>query len=718
MSWLLTGATALMLALPVCAQEAPVTLAAWPPRELLIKSLAGSIESILKSQDPATGRFGTQPWICSDQNVIFPLAAAWALQDPANPWYHSERVLTAIAKGGEALVDDQDAKGMWIFRKKDNSTWGQIHMPWTYSRWIRAYLLVKDALPPESRAKWEQGLLLGFKGIRRYADGGVHNIPTHHAMALYIAGVVFGNEEWKQAATAFMHKVVAKQDPGGFWSENFGPVVGYNEVYVDALGVYYSFSKDAEVLPALQRSAKFHASLLWPDGSSVACVDERQVYHAGVEIGNVGFSWTPEGRGFLLQQVGLYAKSRDSVGGDYAASMLLCSGTGEAIMPAAAADTALATVGNEDAVVVRRKPWQWALSGYACPVPKSRWIQDRHNLMDVFHDALGLVIGGGNTKVQPYWSTFTVGDCALLKHDGSESPNFTPQIDLLWTPTSAKIETVGGAKTLALKYGDVACRVAVAPQDDGSLKLTYEAPADQHCEAHVPLMNRSQRLVCASGKEARLGEDELVLSSAEIGPSFDYGGLRVSVPAGASLRWPMRQHNPYAKDGSAPLGTAKLVLCLPFDQGRTKHEVTLSLVPEEKFDGLVFDARELPTEVVGDGYTKRLDGLKSQLLGAKQAGAGLVFTLPDIKPGRYELLADFVMASMYGLTRVSLDDKAVGQPLDAYCPGVDSEGERVSFGTVTLGAGTHRLNMETIDKNAASTGYLVSVQRWLLRPVE
>jgi hypothetical protein len=716
MSWLLTGVIALTFAIPICAQEAPVSIKDWPPRELLLKSLGSGIESALKSQDPATGRFGTKPWICSDQNVIFPLAAAWAIQDPANPWYHNERVLAAIAKGGEALVDDQDAKGMWIFRKKDDSTWGQIHMPWTYSRWIRAYLLVKDALPPESRAKWEQGLLLGFTGIRKYADGGVHNIPTHHAMALYIAGIAFGNDEWKQAATQFMHKAAGKQDPGGFWSENFGPVVGYNEVYIDALGVYYHFSHDAQVLPALQRSARFHASLLWPDGSSVACVDERQVYHAGVEVGNVGFSWTPEGRGFLLQQAGLYVKRGSLFGADYAASMLLYSGSGEAVMPAAAADTALASIGNDDAVVVRQRPWQWALSGYACPVPKSRWIQDRHNLLDVYYDDLGLIIGGGNTKLQPYWSTFTVGDCALLKQTGSENPDFTPPIDLLWVPSSAKIETVGGAKALALKYGDGDCRVAVAPQSNGSLTLTYEAPTDKRFEVHVPFMNRSQKLTCAAGRKVRLSEEELVLTGDDIGAWFVYGGLKMSVPAGATLRWPERQHNPYTKDGSAPLGNAKLVLCLPFDGGRAKHEVTLSRAEQEKFEGLVLEARELPTEVVGDGYTKRLDGLGSQLLGATQAGAGLIFTLPEIKPGRYELLADFVMASMYGLTRVSLDDKPVGEVFDAYCPGVDSEGERVSFGTVTLGGGLHRLKMETIDKNARSTGYLVSVQRWLLRP--
>ena len=133
------------------------------------------------------------------------------------------------------LVDDMDEKGMWTFRKKDHSTWGQIHMPWTYSRWIRAYSLVKDALPPESRQKWEEGLVLGFSGIRNYMDGRVHNIPTHHAMALYIAGQCFDNEDWREAAKGFMARVVEEQSEGGYWSEHCGPVVGYNAVYVLSL---------------------------------------------------------------------------------------------------------------------------------------------------------------------------------------------------------------------------------------------------------------------------------------------------------------------------------------------------------------------------------------------------------------------------------------------------------------------------------------------------
>ena len=693
--------------------------AAWPPRDFLLRSLVEAVPKALATFHPETGRFGTDPWICRDQNVIFPLAAAWSIEDPANRWYHDPELLSVIAKGGDALVADQDKNGKWIFRKKDGSTWGQIHMPWTYSRWIRAYQLVRDALPEPSRSNWEKGLLLGFKGIRRYADGGVHNIPAHHAMALYIAGRCFENDEWCQAAATFMGKVVEKQARAGFWSEHFGPVVGYNFVYVDALGVYYALSRDPEVFDALQRAAHFHSSVLWPDGSCVSCVDERMVYSKSIRPGNVGFSWVPEGRGFLLKQLAVASRGgTQPADADLAAALLLYGGEGEVIAPAAEQDTARAYIGEREAVIQRRKPWQWAMSGYACKPYRSRWIQDRHNLLDVYHDAMGVVVGGGNTKLQPYWSTFTVGDPATVRHTpGDEDPDFTPDVALLWTPDSASVagDESEERTRLDLRLGSVDCSVTVAAASPDALTLTYTAPPGARVEAHVPLLCRSKRVRFATGARMRLTADDLRLSRADVGEYIVFGGLKVTVPAGASLRWPERQHNPYKKGGGSGLSQAKLVLVLPFEDVGS-HTVQLSYEPALPFEGLAFEARDLPVKHSEGTYTKRLDGLGSQFLGSKRVGDWITFTLPSVQPGSYELLAEFVMAYTYGIVRVLVDGKQVGAAFDGYCPGVDSEGERVSFGLLQLSAGEHELTVEITGRNPAAENHLISVKRWLLSP--
>jgi hypothetical protein len=541
----------------------------WPPRAFLIKSLVKSVDETLKAYHPETGRFGTEPWVCGDQNVILPLAAAWSIKDPANPYYHDKKLLAVIGKGGEALVDDQDKDGKWLFKKKDLSTWGMIYMPWTYSRWIRAYILVKDALPKAQRAKWEKGLLLGFTGIRRDEIQRVHNIPCHHAMALYIAGVAFKNEEWKKAAWDFQQKVMAEQSPEGYWSENYGPVVSYNMVYSEALGTYYYFSKDPAVPEVLNRAVKFHSAILWSDGTSASCIDERVIYHKSINTGNVGFSYSPEGRGFILSQLAKSAaEGREGLGGDYAASLLLYGGKGEIVPLPSAQDKGVSVIGKNDAVIVRDKPWEWAFSSYTTKPIQNRWIQDRHSYVDIFNANLGMVAGGGNTKLQPYWSTFTVGDPGFLRHRaGDEDPNFLPKIDLLWAADKATITQSGNPTKMTLKYGEIECAVTVEVMAGERVAIvTYEAPEGKNVEAHLPLMKLADSIKTEKGGQFALGENELILDSKNIGKSFDFGRLRVVIPEGASIRWPAKQHDPYTKDGHSELGNAKLVVVLPFEK--------------------------------------------------------------------------------------------------------------------------------------------------------
>jgi hypothetical protein len=72
----------------------------------------------------------------------------------------------------------------------------------------------------------------------------------------------------------------------------------------------------------------------------------------------------------------------------------------------------------------------------------------------------------------------------------------------------------------------------------------------------------------------------VLLDAAAIGEHFVFAGLKVTMPPGASLRWPARPHNPYAKDGAATLAEARLVLVLPFTE-TDEHAVILSHQPEE-----------------------------------------------------------------------------------------------------------------------------------------
>jgi len=555
----------------------------WNPRDELLRILVASVKPTLRSQDRRTGRFGTPPWICNDQNVLLALAAAWAIKDRANPWYHKRELLDAIMAGGDALVDDQDCDGRWTFRKKDGSTWGQIAQPWTYTRWVRAFALVKDAMPKARRAKWEEGLLLGYNTISTRALRRVHNIACHLAMGLYCAGEVFGRDDWKRQAAQFTRKVVSTQRGNGYWSEHQGPVVLYNFVYVEAIGCYHAMSGDKSVLPALRRAAEFHARMVYPDGTMVETVDERNPYRAGaISPGSVGFSFTPRGRGFLLHQLACLKKAGRSPGADFAAQMLLYGETGPA-EPIGGDDESQWTSTDGKMGVLRSKPWLVVGSAYTAAVPDSRWIQDRQNFVSVFHDRVGLVVGGGNTKLQPYWSAFTVGDRSLMQHRrGDASPDFTPPAGLVHVPRSGSLRLLkeAGAVRVVLNYGAEQGTVEVVSDGDDRVRIIFSCvrKGTLPVHGHLTLIPHVGRVIRnGSGASQRLSGKPIEWTTRAAGGWIEHAGWRLALPPGARLVWPKKAHNPYRKTGHSSLGEARLVVEMPFDARHAKYEFVLSV---------------------------------------------------------------------------------------------------------------------------------------------
>ncbi|MDP6039172.1 MAG: hypothetical protein QGG64_11530 [Candidatus Latescibacteria bacterium] len=544
----------------------------WMREPQLHESLDLAIPDILSSQKE-NGQFGTEPWISTDQNVLLALSAAWSLEESA--YYQSEQILDAIILGGDALIAAQDDAGMFTFRKKDHSTWGQIYMPWVYSRWMRAFGIVRDAMESEAKDRWTEALLQGYEGIAQTAIGHVHNIPTHHAMGLYCAGEVFDRTDWKKQAHDFMHQVMAEQSPHGWWAEHMGPVVAYNFVYVESLGVYYKMSGDEAVLDALLRSAQYHSGCVYPDGSMVETVDGRNPYHTGVRLGNIGFCYTPEGRGFLAQQHRVFLAQGKTFDADYAAHMLLYGADGEAIETAAVQEQHVYQMGDQ-ALMMRHRPWFVGLSVFTVPIPQNRWGQDRQNFVSVFHDSVGLIVGGGNTKLQPLWSTFTVGDTSLLAHNaGDEDPDFSAREGLIHVPECAKIDACKDRPSLILAYGDEDCRVTVRPENDDELTLVLAASANTGLpvEAHVTLIpHHGGSIACQNTQIGILSDDAFVWDDAEW---IEHAGWQLTVPKGSRVIWPALPHNPYRKDGAAMIEEGLLVVAVPFDDHTKRQELKL-----------------------------------------------------------------------------------------------------------------------------------------------
>ena len=558
---------ALLAASLVLASQSLAAVADYKPR--CLHDLVAQVPDLLKSQDPKTGRFGQGIWVVIDQNVLLPLAAAWSTHDPSNPYYHSPQVLDAILKGGDALIDAQDANGQWLFNKKDGSTWGQIYQPWTYTRWLRAFQMIRDAMPPERRDRWEKALLLGYTGISKEErendrTGNLHNIPAHHAMGLYFACKVFSRPEWCTQGAAFLHRIADSQSSDGYWSEHVGPVVLYGTVYVEALGTYLAASKtDDGIRATLRRAAIFHSHFTYPDGTDVETIDERNPYYGKVRVPNVGFTFSPEGRGYLVRQLHLL---KSQIPADDAASLLLYGEDGEAV-DCAAGDFDY-TLPSGKAEVVRRAPWFLVVSAFTAPVLQKRWVQDRQNFVSVYHDGVGLILGGGNTKLQPGWSNFTVGNPDLLRlKPGDEDPNFLPPPGIRHVPDAARITHTGKAVGVELTYGSDHASIELKIVD--ARHLDYISSSDAALKEHVTILPHLGKPVQTKTKQVdRLNQPFDWPSATQL----EHAGVFLTFPEPARVRWPVLPHDPYKKDGHGDPDQGRIVVDLP-RSGTVKLEV-------------------------------------------------------------------------------------------------------------------------------------------------
>jgi hypothetical protein len=537
-----------------------------------LDDLIGQVPSVLASQDSRTGRFGTGIWIVTDQNVMLALAAAWSTESASNPYYHDAKLLDSVMAAGDALIDDADAEGKWVFRKKDGSTWGKIYMPWTYSRWIRAYGLVRDAMPEARRARWEKALRLGYEGISRdLSKARPVNIPAHHAMGLYFAGQVFNEPAWKQQAAEFLHRIIAEQHADGYWSEHVGPVVLYNTVYCDALGVYLAASGDEAVLGALRKAATFHAHFTYPDGTMVETIDERNPHYEEIWLPGAGLTISPEGRTYIARLLRLYKKPLPA---DAAALLLLYGKEGPGLDGDPLDSNFNFVLGKGDAAVQRDGAWFLAASALTAAQSQVRWIQDRQNFFSVYHDRAGLILGGGNTKLQPRWSTFTIGDLNLLRHRaGDENPNFVPGAGLIHIPKSARLLD-GKGFGVELDYGGKRGTVWLKASGKDRMQIAYSG--DKTMTAHLQLLPRmGKELVAASGKRQVLDATPLQWTAAQAGEWIELAGVRVRIPKDSTITWPVLPHDPYKKDGHADLVQGRIVIDMPLATGQARVAVEI-----------------------------------------------------------------------------------------------------------------------------------------------
>ena len=372
-------------------------------------------------------------------------AVLYTHQHPSNLRKGDAKIIALAHRIGDLLASEH-AQGRYNSRLD--------HHRDTYM-WLEAYRLLELGLGDERRARWSAALLdliakladdvAAKQDYPLYQSPFISTSPNHYALwakTVYLGGKVFQKEAWDRLAERVMHRFAAEeQATDGYWGEwsSNGPTTGYDYLTMAGVALYYEHSRDPAALAALRRSTDFHKFFTYPDGTPVETINDRNRYWGVSSWGHFGFSHFPDGRRYGEFLTGfLAAKELDLESLGRLAQNALYFHEGPTA-PIPQDQPRYYHQMSVPAGIRKNGPWVTCLSGLIGTPTTSRWYFDRQGHLSVFHEKLGLIITGANSKNQQELATFTekIGDRVV------HVPDQQPVEDVRqWRPTRACLQLV------------------------------------------------------------------------------------------------------------------------------------------------------------------------------------------------------------------------------------------------------------------------------------
>jgi hypothetical protein len=435
--------------------------------------------------------------------------------------------------------------------------------------WLEAYRLLEKDLGPDRRARWRKelerhiGELASECALREdfpwYNSPYIRTSPNHFSLwssTLYLAGRLFANREWESLGARILHRFAAEeQTPDGYWGEHSrdGPTPGYDYLTLTAVALYYEHSRDPEALKALRRSTDFHQHFTWPDGTPVDVINDRNRRWGVSPWGNFGFTHFPDGRRFAEFLASFHREGDiglETVGRLAQDLLYYHDGPAEPIPQDRPSYSYRLSV---PAGIRKAGPWTVALSGIiSTQEVTSQFYLDRQGNVSVFHEKLGLIITGANSKRQPELATFRE------RLAGG---------DLHHLPLSSKLTLADPRDRLSVAFRSFFADLYVEPRPDRRLAIraviTGKGRPPEEAWLTLQLcLKPGEALETAAGRWT-VGADALQLTPEQIGGRIRHAGWTLTVDPAARLSWPVYPFNPYANAPETNLAYAVGALSAP-----------------------------------------------------------------------------------------------------------------------------------------------------------
>ncbi len=504
-------------------------------------------------------------------SAILVAAVIYTQPHPANRRYGDPKALSVALQIADLLVREQE-RGRFAQRLD--------HHRDTYM-WLEAFRLLESKLGAERRIRWRNDLidnvtlLAADVGERQdypcYASPYLGTSPNHFSLwssTVYVAGKVFGNKQWVSLGGHVMHRFAAEeQTPDGYWGEHSraGPTTGYDYLTLTAVALYWEYGHDPATLEALRRSTDFHEYFTYPDGTPVETINDRNRYWEVPMWGHFGFSHFPDGRRYAELLTSFFRLDRtsnerltESLGRIAQNALYFHEGPTRRIPQD---QPRYAHQMRVPAGIRKSGPWVICLSGIIDTSPSSQFYLDRQANVSVFHEKLGLIISGANSKRQPELATFSGRVAGQVFH----------------MALSSRLQMSEEHDRLALSYDPFFCVLQPAVLSDRQVRLRFAiTPKTGTIDAQLTLqlcLKAGHELETGAGRKIVLDANKVELGPEEIGAWIRHGGWALRVDPASWLSWPVYPYDPYADAPETGLEHAVGVLSVPLhgDQGQGPH---------------------------------------------------------------------------------------------------------------------------------------------------
>ncbi len=491
--------------------------------------------------------------------ALLTAAVLYAKAHPRNPRAGDPVVLELALKLGDLLAAESETG---IYEKRAD------HHRDTYM-WLEAYRVLEPRLGEPRSRRWRRelaklaGSLASEAAQRR--DRPAYTSPfgvsvNHTALfssTVHLAGIVFGNREWRELGAAVLHRYAAEeQSPDGFWGEHSrnGPTTAYDYLTVAGVALYYEHSKDPAALAALRRSTEFHKYFTYPDGNSVMITDDRRRHAYVSPWGHFGFSHFADGRRYAEFLTGFFKAgeiSFEHMGRLAQDALYYHEGP---LAPIPQDQERFAHRMAVPAAIRKSGPWVVCLSGIvATQNAASRFYLDRQTSLEIFHGKYGVIISGANSKRQPELATFRERVRGQWYH----------------LPLDARLRVSEQGDRLSLAYNTFVADVLVEPPAGSRLPFRFAiAPKSRPEEARLTLqlcLRPGETLETGAGRRLVPGAGRIALEGGELGGSIQHRGWKLSWTGEGRLEWPVYPYNPYADGPEQSLEYAVGALSFPLE---------------------------------------------------------------------------------------------------------------------------------------------------------